>query len=241
MKAFIPLENNPEVMNQLALQLGLSPALSFHDVYSFDDPDLLSLIPRPAYALLVIIPITDAWRRLRTTEDALKEEYSGSGSEEPVVWFKQTVRGACGLIGLLHCVCNGPATDMITPESDLDGFLKDATPLKPAERANLLYESNALESAHRSAAVKGDTDAPDVEVRLGMHFVAFVKGKDGHLWELEGGRKGPLDRGLLGGGDDVLSEKALELGLKSVMKMEQEAGGGDLRFSCVALAPSEKL
>lgn len=228
-------------MAQLALQLGLSPALSFHDVYSFDDPDLLSFIPRPAYALLVIIPMTDSWRRLRTTEDGPKEEYSGSGHEEPVMWFQQTIRNACGLIGLLHCVCNGPAADMITSESDLDRLLKAAVPLKPAERANLLYESKALESAHQSAAVKGVTDAPGAEVRLGLHYVAFVKGRDGHLWELDGGSKGPLDRGLLGKSDDVLSEKALELGIKRIMKMDQEAGGGDLRFSCIALALSEKL
>jgi ubiquitin carboxyl-terminal hydrolase L3 len=234
-------ENNPEVMSQLALQLGSSPTLSFHDVYSFDDPDLLSFIPRPAYALLAVIPMTDAWRMLRTTEDGAKEEYSGSGNEEPVVWFKQTIKNACGLIGLLHCVCNGPVADMIIPGSDLDRLLKDSIPLKPADRANLLYESNALESAHESAAVRGDTGAPDAEVRLGLHFVAFVKGRDGHLWELDGGRKGPLDRGLMVEGDDALSESALELGLKSIVKMEQEAGGGDLRFSCIALAPSKKL
>ena len=227
-------------MNQLALQLGLSPALSFHDVYSFDDPDLLSFVPSPTYALLVVIPITDASRRLRVTEDGPKREYSGSGNEEPVVWFKQTIKNACGLIGLLHCVCNGPAADMITPDSDLDKFLKEAFPLKPLERAKLLYESHALESAHQSAAVKGDTDAPDAQVRLGLHFIAFVKGKDGHLWELDGGRKGPLDRGLLGESDDVLSEKALELGPRSMVRVEQDAGGGDLRFSCIALAQSEK-
>jgi ubiquitin carboxyl-terminal hydrolase L3 len=227
-------------MAQLALQLGLSPALSFYDVYSLDDPDLLSFIPRPACALLAVIPSTDTWRRLRTTEDGSKEEYTGSGYEEPVVWFQQTIRNACGLIGLLHCVCNGPAADMIASKSNLDRLLKAAVPLKPAERANLLYESKALESMHQSAAMKGDTEAPDAEVIPGLHYVAFVKGKDGHLWELDGRSNGPSDRGLLGESDDVLSEKALELGLKRIVKVDHEAHGGDLRFSCIALAPSEK-
>ena len=49
-----------------------------------------------------------------------------------------------------------------------------------------------------------------------------------------------MDRGLLGESDDVLSEKALELGPRSMVRVEQDAGGGDLRFSCIALAQSEK-
>ncbi|OAF61676.1 threonine deaminase [Pseudogymnoascus destructans] len=36
------LENNPEVMNQLAYKLGLSEELAFYDVYSLTDPDLLA-------------------------------------------------------------------------------------------------------------------------------------------------------------------------------------------------------
>jgi len=38
--------------------------------------------------------------------------------------------------------------------------------------------------------------------------------------------------------EDVLSEKALELGVKSFLKREEEAGGGELRFSLVALGQS---
>lgn len=72
-------ENNPEVMNALATKLGLSKDLTFYDVYSLTDPDLISLIPRPVYALLVIIPLTPAWHESRIQEDAGKGEYAGSG------------------------------------------------------------------------------------------------------------------------------------------------------------------
>ena len=61
---------------------------------------------------------------------------------------------------------------------------------------------------------------------------------NGHLWELDGGRKGPLDRGMLDDSEDVLSEKALELGVKAFLKREEKGSNGDLRFSCVALAPT---
>lgn len=102
-------ENNPDVMNELATKLGLSSELQFYDVYSLDEPEQLAHIPRPAMALLAIIPRTPAWERDREAEDANKEPYTGSGPDEPVIWFKQTIGHACGSIGLLHSLVNGPA------------------------------------------------------------------------------------------------------------------------------------
>lgn len=68
--------------------------------------------------------------------------------------------------------------------------------------------------------------------------MAFVKSAHQNLWELDGRRKGPLNRGALGESDDALSEKALGLGVRAFLKREEAAGGGDLRFSLLALAPS---
>ncbi|KAI8959960.1 putative ubiquitin carboxyl-terminal hydrolase [Daldinia sp. FL1419] len=233
-KNWIVLENNPEVMNQLAAKLGLSQELSFYDVWSLDEPELMAHIPRPALALLVILPLTPAWRADREAEDADKNEYQGRGPEEPVIWFKQTIGNACGSIGFLHCAVNGPAAEHIQPGSDLDEIRRQATPLGMEERANLLYNSVPFEKAHESCVQLGDTAARN-ESALGQHFVAFVK-VGGRLWELEGSRKGPIDRGALADDEDVLSPKALDLGFRRVIRLEQEAGGTDLRFSCIALS-----
>ena len=102
----------------------------------------------------------------------------------------------------------------------------------------MLYGNETFAEAHQSVAEMGDSPAPSAGTadKLGQHFVAFVKGDDGHLWELEGSRKGPLDRGQLGEGEDVLSERAVEAGLGRLIGMEEEAGGRELRFSCIALA-----
>jgi ubiquitin carboxyl-terminal hydrolase L3 len=238
-KMFTVLENNPVVMNRLAKDLGMDDEMSFHDVYSLTDPDLLALIPRPAHALLVIIPLTPTWHEARTTEDRDKGDYEGKGQNEPVIWFKQTIGNACGSIGLVHCLLNTEASQHIRSGSTLDQIRKDALPRSMAERAQVLEDSDAFEKAHAEAAQLGDTAAPIQigEDHSGQHFVAFVKAKDGHLWELEGGRKGPLDRGALKDDEDVLSPAALELGLGRLMRIESEHGG-DLRFSATALAPS---
>ena len=111
-------------------------------------------------------------------------------------------------------------------------------PFAPLARAELLYSSPALESAHQAAAAKGDTAAPDAESDVDLHYVCFVKTQDHHLWELDGRRSGPLDRGPIGEEDDVLSERALELGVRRFMRREEQAGAGELRFSLVVLAPS---
>lgn len=122
--------------------------------------------------------------------------------------------------------------------SDLEKLVKDATPLGPIERADLVYNSQALERAHQSAAVEGQSAAPDADDNIDLHYVCFVKDENNNLWEMDGRRKGPLNRGPLGPDDDVLSEKALDLGVRKFLKREEEAGGGELRFSLITLAPN---
>jgi ubiquitin carboxyl-terminal hydrolase L3 len=238
-------------MNSLVHGLGMSESLAFQDVFSITEPALLAFVPRPAHALLLIFPVSDVYEKSRRDEDEDKPEYSSCGPDEPVIWYKQTIGNACGLIGLLHAVSNGEASTKIGTSSrplklasnrsaaegsHLAKLIRDAVALGPDARAQLLYESEALESAHRAAASEGDTSAPSADDSVDLHFVCFVKSKDNHLWELDGRRKGPLDRGLLSQDEDVLSDKALDLGPKAFMA--REAAGGDLRFSLISLVPS---
>ncbi|KAH9209121.1 ubiquitin carbon terminal hydrolase UCHL1 [Leptodontidium sp. 2 PMI_412] len=239
-KTVTVLENNPLVMNALSTHLGLSPSLQFHDIYTLDSSSLTH-IPSPIHALLVILPLTPAWHASRESEDGPLQPYTASGPSEPVVWFKQTIGHACGSIGLLHCLINGSARKYLLPNSLALQIREQAIPLQMDDRAKMLYDNEAFLNAHQSVAELGDTVAPDAETgdRLGQHFVAFVKGENGNLWELEGSRKGPINRGFLGE-EGLLSEKGVELGIGRVIKLEAESGGGDLRFSCIALAGGEE-
>ena len=108
-KHFIPLESNPEIFTELIHQLGVLESLCFQDVMSLDDPDLLAFLPRPAYALILILPTTAAYEKKVVEEDARLEQYQDPGGNEQVIFFKQTINNACGLYVILHAVCNGAA------------------------------------------------------------------------------------------------------------------------------------
>lgn len=113
-------------------------------------------------------------------------------------------------------------------------MVQDAIPLEPAERSKLIERTGSLATAHQQAASQGDTAAPDAQDDVDLHYVCFVKTGDGTLWELDGRRKGPIARGNLEEQEDVLSQKALLWGPLKFLERE----GGDMRFSCVALAGS---
>lgn len=44
-----------------------------------------------------------------------------------------------------------------------------------------------------------------------------------------------MNRGPLDADEDVLSPKALDLGVRQFLKREEETGGGEMRFSLVTL------
>ncbi|KAI8653648.1 Ubiquitin carboxyl-terminal hydrolase [Fusarium sp. Ph1] len=216
-KHFILLESNPTVFTELAHGLHLSPELEFHNVFSLDEPDLLSLIPRPALALVL-------------------REYSKSGVDEDVVWFKQTINNACGLYGILHAVVtNGAARDFIVPKSHLASLLTSVEPLRYLDRAAVLEEDEQPESIYKTIALQGDTEVPEnAEDEVDFHYVCFAKShKNGHLYELDGDRKGLIERGALDQDDDVLSERALGVILEFIRGV-----GKDISFSLLALAPA---
>jgi ubiquitin carboxyl-terminal hydrolase L3 len=126
---------------------------------------------------------------------------------------------------------NGSAASSIVPGSTVARLRAAALnpELTTLERAKLLEDSDELERAHAAAAVRGQTEAPSLEEadRDGNHFIAFLE-SDGRLWELEGNRPGPIDRGPVG-------EAGLGAQVLKYVKLAEESGEGGGLFSCLAL------
>lgn len=233
-KHWIPLECNPDLFTQLIHQLGVSSDIVFQDVLSLD-PDMLSLIPRPVLALILVFPTSKIYEDEKAVEESMIQDYKGSGEQE-CIWFKQTINNACGFYGILHAICNGDARNMIAPSSTMAKVLTSCIPLEPSDRAKVIESSEEIESAYRTVALQGDSDVPeDAEAEVDFHYVCFVKSsKSGHLYELDGDRKGPVDHGALESDADVLSDR----GLGIIQKFIRREEGANVNFSLLALVPS---
>jgi ubiquitin carboxyl-terminal hydrolase L3 len=110
--------------------------------------------------------------------------------------------------------------------------LKTSVLLNPHERALALEASTELEAAHADAARQGDTAVPtSAEDEVDFHYVCFIKSRSGRLYEMDGGKKGPVERGIVLGDEDLLGSEALGL----IREYIQREGSGNLNFSLMAL------
>lgn len=223
-KTFIPLENNPEVLSTLCSNLGVSSKLTFHDILSVTSPELLAFIPRPVNAVIFLCdkPIYTA---AREAVEPTIPVYQGSGPQEPVIWAKQTIGHACGLMALLHIVLNLDEGAYILPESELKTLRDELIPLGPTARADKLYDSLFLERAHMDAAGQGASHVPSPSDPCGNHFGALIKDGQGRVWELNGGMNGPMLRGTLEDGQDLLGVEGLKLTVQDYLDAARGLAG----------------
>ncbi|KAL3473005.1 putative ubiquitin carboxyl-terminal hydrolase isozyme L3 [Aspergillus californicus] len=231
-KTFIPLENNPEILKLLCKNLQISRALDFHDIISTSPEFRQECHFRPCHALIVLAeqPIYEA---ARSAVNQTIPEYEGSGATEPVLWIKQTIGHACGLMALLHVVFNlEGGRQYVRPGTALDTLWQQAILLGPVERAQLLYDSGFLEEAHMDAAARGSSNVPSPRDDNRHHFLAFVQ-KGGEVWELNGGMNGPLFRGGLGEGEDLLSERGLDLTARDFLVAAGQTGCDEMSIVAV--------
>jgi ubiquitin carboxyl-terminal hydrolase L3 len=93
-------------------------------------------------------------------------------------------------------------------------LLEKCVPLNTRDRALALEASEELASAHKTAALQGDTEAPqDPEDEVDYHYICFVPSQDdSYIYELDGDCKGPIKTNIkLDTGEDMLVDKALNL------------------------------
>ncbi|EIN06023.1 peptidase C12 ubiquitin carboxyl-terminal hydrolase 1 [Punctularia strigosozonata HHB-11173 SS5] len=236
---WIPLESNPDVMNSWAEKAGLlTSQYHFEDIYGLDE-DLLAMVPQPVKAILLLFPYTDTYRAKRDAEDANENSVE---VDPTILWIRQTIGNACGTIGLIHALTNSDVD--FAPESPLQQFIDQCHDKTPDERAKLLETTPLFANIHAEAAATGQTAVPS-NLDTDLHFICFVQApakaarelqhpegsKEGgmRLIELDGHRKGPLDRGPC---SDLLADVA------KVVQQNFFSGESSMQFSMVALCPS---
>nr|KAF6428708.1 ubiquitin C-terminal hydrolase L3 [Rousettus aegyptiacus] len=101
------------------------------------DPELLSMVPRPVCAVLLLFPITEKYEIFRTEEEE-KIKSQGQDVTSSVYFMKQTISNACGTIGLIHAIANNKDKMHFESGSTLKKFLEESVSMSPEERARFL-------------------------------------------------------------------------------------------------------
>ncbi|KAK7019961.1 ubiquitin carboxyl-terminal hydrolase [Favolaschia claudopus] len=212
----IPLESDPAIFTDLLRGLGV-PSLEFRDVYSIQTEDLLPgaglALPSPLHAFVLVYTTTPQYEEgIRAERQKARDEgrgYAGYGESEPVVWWEQKIRHACGMFALIHAVANlSPVGhNYIEKDSLLDKLIREAVSLKPTERADALKHSDGIAKVYNPASERGTSELLHADDETPGHYVCFVPSpKNGHIYELDGGKNGPVDHDeYLGGDRDMLS------------------------------------
>lgn len=235
-KRVIPLESNPAIFTDLAYNLGLSPVLGFHDVYSLTDEDLLGFLPNPLYAVILLFPLSKNYEDYRKKQDTTVGEPYNNELNNRIKWFKQTIGNGCGLYALLHILTNLPR-DLIVSNSKLSNLLDNIKSGVSVDETSLIVEE--LESdikLDENFGDKGQTEAPDANDAVDLHFISFIKGKDNHLYELDGRRNGPIDLGESANESNIIKDPLLIKKIQFYIDNADEVNRNN--FAIMAIGPT---
>lgn len=72
--------------------------------------------------------------------------------------------------------------------------MKATESMTPEQSAEYLKADDSITNAHQESATEGQTDAPNVNEEVDLHFIAYVE-KDGDLYELDGALGTPINHG----------------------------------------------
>jgi len=227
MSRWLPLESNPEVINKYVGNLGIKmEEYEFIDIYGLDD-ELLQMVPKPVLAVLLLFPISKEYRKYaQELQDSIQEK--GQTVSPNLYYTKQTVQNACGTVALIHALANNRFTLNIEEGKEFANYLKETENLPPEERATYLETDTSFSIVHQESAQQGQTETPNIEDEVDLHFVAFIH-KDDHLYELDGAKKSPINHGP--SSDNTLLEDTAR-----VVKKLMELNPNEVRFTLMGLA-----
>ena len=218
-------------MNTYIQKMGVDTSkLQFCEVLSLDDW-ALDMVPRPVTAVLMVFPIKESSEAHKAAE-AAKIAAEGQVVSPNLRYIKQTIGNACGTIGILHALANvaGENESLLQCASGsyIEKYLKETAEMTGPQIAEYLDNDDELEATHASAATEGTTAVPADNTSVDTHFNAFIV-RDGHLYEMDGRKEGPVNHGLC-------EEGRLLEGATAVMRGFMDRDPGEVRFTICALA-----
>mmetsp|Transcript_20121 Transcript_20121/g.44382 ORF Transcript_20121/g.44382 Transcript_20121/m.44382 type:complete len:238 (+) Transcript_20121:35-748(+) len=225
---WVPLESNPDMLNDFARKVGLPSDFEFVDVFS-TDPELLIMVPPERLAVTLLYQCSSNIRKFKE-EQQKRIEAEGQKLSSELVYLKQYVGNACGTIACIHSIGNNSQVMGISEESPIGKFLTTIKSKTPQDAGLALVDATDMHSASEASAQGGQTAAPEATADVDAHFICFVE-KDGDLYELDGNKAFPINHGPVGG--DLL-EAAAQVIKANFMEQDPES----VNFNMMALVRS---
>src|SRR3989338_8594924 len=182
---WIPLESNPDMFNEFSQLLGVPSECGFADCFSLDPESLDWIQTKPCHGIVFLAPHSKMKAINAEQERRLRDQSAESTS--PEVWYmKQLVGNACGTVAVLHVLANAALQNRFELPADcfLAKFLAACASLDAHSRGLAFETAEGIEAIHHQCAKTGQTETPAADAPV-----------DAHLYELDGGKFGPIDHG----------------------------------------------
>lgn len=226
---WMPLESNSEVLTNYAANIGFNTAtFNFQDLLSLDEW-AQEMIGQPCLGLLFVYPCTEAQEKHKA-EETKRIEQEGQEVSPNLFYMLQVSQNACGSVGIFHILGNLPQEQkqLIAENSILAQFFQAVQGKSKAEAAQIFHNNQGLKQAHCQSTNEGQTNVQDY-AEVNNHFIAFVQ-KDGHLYELDGNRGIPINRG-------PTTQETFLVNACACAKLFMERDPENLNFGTIVLAP----
>lgn len=219
-----------DAFNSFARSVGLNTdEYSFTDIFSLD-AELLAFTPQPTLAVVMLFPTT-----LANRPGAPKV----AAADAVAFYTKQTdeLGNACGTIAALHSMANNMQRLGIAADSVLGKLVaaSAAAGSNPEATAKLLERDEDVKKKHNDTATSSLNQTAVVDDdKVCYHFVAYVRGRDNALIELDGRRaEGALEVGRIA---DDSGSALLNAAADAIKTRYMAPNPTELGFAMMALA-----
>ncbi|GIX82494.1 ubiquitin carboxyl-terminal hydrolase isozyme L3 [Caerostris extrusa] len=224
-KKWLPLESNPDVMNKFLSNVGVPDDFTMIDVVDLDDEHLENL-PKKVKAVLFLFPTGEQHEEFCQSEQETIDA-EGQVVSDRVYFMKLEANNASGTVSLIHAIANADEELELGPTSTLKEFLDRTADMSSEERGQELEMDENLCCVHEELAKEGQTEAPEADEEIKLHFITFVT-VDEQLYELDARKNYPINHGSTS--VDTLMKDSV-----SVCKKFMERDPENVNFSIMAL------
>jgi len=224
MSSWTTIESDPGVFTALIESFGVK-GLEFTELYSLDEDSFAQIAP--VFGLIFLFK----WTGEKDSREAMSDAPAG------LFCAKQVVNNACAtqaILGVLMNLEEEEKVELGSTLTDLRSFSRDL----PYDMRGLAIEnSEPIRKAHNSFARPEPfvsvesvaTEKDDV-----FHFVAYVP-HDGHVYELDGLKNGPIDLGPVG------DKGWVDVARTAVAQRVEKYSASEIKFNLMAIVRDRRI